>query len=272
MIAKEVRTIPITIVIPTLNEEKNIEKCLQALSDFDDIILIDSGSEDSTTHIAQNYNAKVEQFVWNGKYPKKRNWYLLNFKPKYKWVLFLDADEILTRDFIVEASHKIQNTKANAFFLYDIYFLGKKMKYGIRQRKLALFRFGYGLYEKIEDCGWSTLDMEVHEHPIINGEISEINSSIQHIDDANVNKIYNRHLEYAKWEAQRVRELKNISTEHLTKRQKVKYKFFLKSYFPYLYFITDYIIFGRMLDGYNGFRYSLLKLWYFRKIRMYYYE
>ena len=89
----------ITIAISTKNEEKNLPACLQAIGNFARVVVIDSGSTDCTKQIATNFSAEVIDFKWNGKFPKKRNWYLQNHTPQTAWILFLDADEYLTPAF-----------------------------------------------------------------------------------------------------------------------------------------------------------------------------
>ena len=91
----------LTIAIPAKNEETNLAACLDAIGkDFaEKIVIIDSGSTDKTKLIAAQYDVQVIDFNWNGKFPKKRNWYLRNYTPTTKWILFLDADEYLTPDF-----------------------------------------------------------------------------------------------------------------------------------------------------------------------------
>ena len=91
----------LTIAIPVKNEAHQIAECINHIGkDFAKYIdVIDSNSNDDTAEIAKELGANVIQFNWDGKYPKKRNWYLFNYTPKSKWVLFLDADELLTENF-----------------------------------------------------------------------------------------------------------------------------------------------------------------------------
>ena len=49
----------ISAVIHTYNEEKNIERCLAALTFTDEVIVVDMGSTDKTCQIATNYHAKI---------------------------------------------------------------------------------------------------------------------------------------------------------------------------------------------------------------------
>jgi glycosyltransferase involved in cell wall biosynthesis len=96
--------IPISVVIPVRNEEANLAGCLERLAAFDEVIVVDSGSTDATCQITVDHGATVIQFVWDGRYPKKRNWVLINHSLRNDWVLFLDADELITQDFCTEVS------------------------------------------------------------------------------------------------------------------------------------------------------------------------
>ena len=87
--------IPVTVVVPVKNEEPNMVRCLDRLTGFDQVMVIDSKSTDKTAQIALEYGAEVHQFDWNGQFPKKRNWVLRNLNIKNEWVLFLDADEYI---------------------------------------------------------------------------------------------------------------------------------------------------------------------------------
>jgi len=62
----------LSVVIITLNEERNIEKCLQAAAPVaDDIVVYDSYSSDATCDIAKKYGARVIQDEWQGYYATK---------------------------------------------------------------------------------------------------------------------------------------------------------------------------------------------------------
>jgi glycosyltransferase involved in cell wall biosynthesis len=91
----------VTIAIPVKNEEKNLADCIDAIGDdfAAQIVVIDSGSTDGTRKIAIDAGIPLVDFKWNGQFPKKRNWFLRNYPLQTKWVLFLDADEIITEAF-----------------------------------------------------------------------------------------------------------------------------------------------------------------------------
>jgi len=109
-------TIPLTVCIPVRNEAANLPSCLEALGqDFEKIVVIDSGSTDTTRQIAEAAGASVLDFKWDGKFPKKRNWALRNHSFTTPWVLFLDADERVTPEFVSELRHKLADTKHTGF-------------------------------------------------------------------------------------------------------------------------------------------------------------
>src|SRR5690554_3999958 len=101
----------LTIAIPVKNEEKNLPGCLSAIGNdlASRIVVIDSGSTDRTQQIAKQFGADVVDFKWNGKFPKKRNWFLRTHTPATKWILFLDADEYLTDEFKTELRRRLRD-------------------------------------------------------------------------------------------------------------------------------------------------------------------
>lgn len=261
----------VSVVVPTKNEESNISACLTALRGLRNIIVVDSCSSDATVAISRELGAEVITFDWNGRFPKKRNWVLRNYPFQTDWVLFLDADEIVSSTFLNELRLELLRGDRVGYWLnYSNHFMGRKLKRGVPQRKLACFRVGAGEYERIEEQGWSSLDMEVHEHPILGGAIGEIKSPIDHRDYRGIARFLERHIDYAKWEALRYIQLQNSFDEKmevLTGRQSFKYRYLEKSWFSWFYFFYTY--FGRLgfLDGRAGYQYASCKKWYFQTVR-----
>lgn len=263
--------IPITVAVPVKNEETNLAECLSRLSLFQHIVVIDSASTDKTAQIAREFGAEVIDFVWNGQYPKKRNWFLIHKPPQTDWVLFLDADEFVDEKFCFEVATAIQSREYSAYWLnYDNFFRQSRLAYGVPQRKLALFKVGAALYEKIDDGVLRNLDMEIHEHPIVDGEIGEISAPIEHRDYRGLDHFLIKHVEYAKWEAARFIQIRDKmhSFGDFTFRQKFKYRYLDKLWFPPFYFFYSFIIRRGFLDGMPGLAYAFYKFWYFISIRL----
>lgn len=262
----------LTIIIPVKNESKNLRRCISITSMLGPVLVVDSGSTDGTQDIANELGADLLQFNWDGYFPKKRNWTLRNYDFKTDWVLFLDADEFISSAFITEVNQAVSSTSHVGFWLnFENHFFGKKLRGGDSFRKLALFRVGSGEYEKIEEDNWSHLDMEVHEHPVLNGSVGEIKTPIEHNDFRGFKHYITKHNEYSSWEAARyLRLLNQEGTEWagLTNRQKKKYRNLPKWWFAPAYFVASYFFKKGFLDGTAGFHFALMKTIYFYQIRL----
>jgi glycosyltransferase involved in cell wall biosynthesis len=263
--------IPVTIVIPVKNEARNLPLCLAALPPAAELVVVDSGSTDATVELARAAGATVIDFKWDGRFPKKRNWVLQNHAFKSEWVLFLDADERLSPAFNLALARAVERRDVVGYWLhYNNHFMGRLLRYGVPQRKLALFRVDAGLYERIEENAWSTLDMEVHEHPVLNGAVADLPERIEHEDFRGLHHFIARHNEYSSWEARRVGALMADpdAWRHLTHRQRSKYANLTRWWFAPAYFAFTYVVRRGFLDGRAGLAYAALKFVYFFEIRL----
>lgn len=261
--------IPITVIVSVKNEELNLPSCLDKLQRFSQIIVVDSGSTDNTISIASAKGAEILQFNWNGKFPKKRNWALQNAKILNEWVLFLDADEFVTEAFVNEVAFKTQDSNFNGFTIqFENYFMGKKLRYGYGFQKAALFKKSKGVYEKIDEDLWSHLDMEVHEHPIIEGKVGVIKAKVVHKDFKNLEHYIDKHNAYSTWEAKRYLQLKQSKNQYLSLNQKIKYGLLNTGLLPAVYFIGAYFLKLGFLDGKEGFYLARFKSHYFFQIQV----
>ncbi|MEW6448002.1 MAG: glycosyltransferase [Bacillota bacterium] len=79
------------------DEEQNIRRCLESVAGaVDEIVVVDTGSSDGTCHIASEFGARVHLFPWNNNFSDARNVSLE--QATGDWILFLDADEELSRE------------------------------------------------------------------------------------------------------------------------------------------------------------------------------
>lgn len=98
MSAKRKNKLPtISLCMIVRDAAENLELCLDSVKDaVDEIIIVDTGSQDETISIAKKYTKKIYNFKWCDDFAKARN-YSLKFATK-DWVLVLDDDEVLTLD------------------------------------------------------------------------------------------------------------------------------------------------------------------------------
>ena len=85
----------ISALILAKNEERNIKACIETLSFADEILVIDDFSTDKTKEIAESLGARVIQHGMNGDWGKQQTFAIKN--ARYEWVLFVDADERISK-------------------------------------------------------------------------------------------------------------------------------------------------------------------------------
>lgn len=264
--------LPVTVCIPVRNEALNLPLCLKALDDFQDILVVDSASTDDTVEVAARHGARVVQFQWNGQFPKKRNWVLREGHVQLPWVLFLDADEIVTPAVVDELRRTLPATRHVGFWLsYTNWFMGKPLHHGDVMRKLALFRVGAGEYERFPEDAWSKLDMEIHEHPVLTGSTGEVASRLEHHDHRDLHSYIARHNEYSTWEARRFDWLEHAGPDawaSLNSRQQFKYRHLDTSWLPWIYWAASLFLKRGVLDGRPGWHLAGMKRRYFQEIRL----
>jgi len=116
-----------SVVIITLNEEKNIGRCIESASLVsDDIVIIDAMSTDKTVQIAKSRGARVVVKKWEG-YSENKN--VGAELAKNDWIISIDADEVISD----ELARSILNIEKNENTIYQINrlnnFLGKWVKH-----------------------------------------------------------------------------------------------------------------------------------------------
>lgn len=165
-------TLPITACIITLNEEHNLQKCLQSLDFTDEIIIVDSGSTDGTIDIAQQFNADVYQRDFDN-YVNQKNFCIS--KAKNHWILALDADEAISpqlkKELLLLTGQELQLVQG--FMIPRLtYYLGKWIRYGgwYPNLQIRFFHKDYGAFQ----------GMLVHERVVLEGKIRQLKQPILH--------------------------------------------------------------------------------------------
>jgi len=87
----------ISLCMIVRNEEDNIRYCLDSVKDYvDEIIIVDTGSTDSTVDICKEYTEQVYFYQWNDDFSEARN-ESIKYATK-DWILILDADEFVKQE------------------------------------------------------------------------------------------------------------------------------------------------------------------------------
>lgn len=198
--------LPVSVIVPVKNEERNIAACLESVAWANEIWLVDSHSTDRTCEIAEQFGAKVVQFDYTGGFPKKKNWALQNLKFKHEWVLLLDADERVMPELQAEIAEvlKRENSADGYYLNRRLIFLGRWIKHcgwypswNLRLFKHRLGRFERPDAEDVENAG----DVEVHEHVLLDGRSDYLKHDLLHEDFKSIYHFIERHNRYSNWEA-----------------------------------------------------------------------
>jgi len=121
--------VKISATIITLNEENNLDCCLNSLKDIvDEIVVVDSGSYDRTLEIAADYGARIFTRAWNS-YSDQKNF--AASQASSDWILSIDADECLGPELKSQiAALKYAGAKADAYqFSRMAFYLGRWIKH-----------------------------------------------------------------------------------------------------------------------------------------------
>jgi len=132
--------IKLSVVIITLNEEKNIGRCLESVKDIaDDIVIVDSYSTDDTEKICAEYGVRFIRHSFIG-HIEQKNWAIT--QAKHPHVLSLDADELLSDRLKISIREVKENWKFDGYYVNRLTnYCGKWIRYSswYPSRKLRLW-------------------------------------------------------------------------------------------------------------------------------------
>jgi glycosyltransferase involved in cell wall biosynthesis len=203
-------TVPVSALVPMLNEELNITACLESLRFCDEVWVVDSHSKDRSAEIAASLGARVVQLDYVPGGPKKKNWALANLPFKHPWVLIVDCDERVPPELAEEIRLAVERPgDCTGFYLNRrVFFLGRWLRHcWYPSWNMRLFLHDKGRYERLESGYLETGDNEVHEHVLLQGKAGYLEHDLLHYDYRSLHHFMERHNRYSTWEAEhRLRE------------------------------------------------------------------
>jgi glycosyltransferase involved in cell wall biosynthesis len=262
---------PVSIVIPTRNEAMNLERCLRSVAWASEKFVVDSHSTDATGHIAENFGASVVQFDYKGGWPKKKNWALANLPFRNKWVLLLDADEVLCNGGSEEIGRLLRSDSDIAGYWINrrFMFLGKWLKHAYYPNwNLRLFKHKLGRFERLIEGETNSGDVEIHEHVIVRGRTARLKTELEHYAYPSVESFIEKHNRYSNWESQLERELDKRTMGNLLQDRRMNFRRRLKRLSkklpmrPLLRFWYIFFVQRGFLDGLEGYYFAQLHACY----------
>lgn len=232
----------LSVVIITLNEEANIGPCLESVSWADEIVVLDSGSEDRTLDICREYTDKVFSRPWAG-YAAQRN--AAHDLATGDWILSLDADERVTPELAAEIREIMDHPRAEVVgwnLPYKVYFGDKWLRHGgfYPEKHLRLFRRGQGIYG----------DRAVHEALKVDGPTRTLKGHIEHYTYRSVSDYLERMERYA-----------DLSAREYFKQGRRTGPLRMTGHSLFTFF-KMYVLQQGFLDGYEGFLIAALYSFY----------
>jgi len=188
----------VTAIVLTRDEEANIRRCLLSLRWCDQVVVLDSGSVDSTRDIARAEGAEVLEQPWLG-FARQRQWAMEHPSVRHHWVYFVDADEWVSAPLAAEITSALGSTEAVAY----------------SQRRRTIF-----LGTWIQHAGWygasmvrlfdrrrATWDLtaEFAERVVIDGSVGQLRNDLVDDDRKGLASWMAKHVRYADLEAERRR-------------------------------------------------------------------
>jgi glycosyltransferase involved in cell wall biosynthesis len=252
----------LSVLIPTLNEARNIADCVSSVRWADEVILVDSGSTDGTQDLGRKAGASVVDFNWNRRFPKKKNWALDNVALNHEWVLIVDADERITLELASEIQAELRAPRADGYFINRRFmFMGKWIRHcGYSPSwNLRLFRHKLGRYEKLHAGDTGSGDNEVHEHVVLRGQAGHMRYEMLHYAYPDIYTWMEKHNRYSNWEAQVEISDKEAGRagqgvgRQFAKRRALREWSRRMPFRPTLRFVYSYILRRGFLDGREGF-------------------
>jgi (heptosyl)LPS beta-1,4-glucosyltransferase len=185
---------PVSVVVVTRNEERNIERCLQSVAWAAETIVVDAHSDDGTRNMAAALGARVFDRDWPG-FGRQKNFGVT--QAANQWVLNVDADEQVTPELASEIIDAIQEQRHVAFrVLIPTYFMGRVLRhYGRAPRDpghIRLFRKDVAQFD----------DRLVHEVVEVDGSVGWLRSPILHYSYPTTRTYWQKIHRYAALEAQ----------------------------------------------------------------------
>jgi len=254
----------ISVLILTLNEEKNLPVCLSSLSWCDDIVILDSYSNDKTEQLTFSAGARFVQRKFDN-YAAQRNFGLNAVKYKHDWLLMVDADEVIPPELVAEM-RSVLKRDSDETTIYRMrrkdHFLGKWIRHS------SGYPTWFGRLIKI---GLVQVKREINEEYITDGKVGYLKEHLYHYPfNKGIASWIDKHNRYSTMEARLVRDGglsmpsfgDFFSSDPTDRRRALKAFVYRMPGRPLAMFFALYIVKRGFLDGRAGFTFCVLRTFY----------
>jgi len=228
---------PLTVIVPTYNEEATLRECLESVRFADEVVVVDSFSTDRTLTIARELGARVLQheYVYSA---RQKNWAIP--QAAHEWILLVDSDERVTpalRDEILELLRGAPGH--DGYWIRRVnHFLGRRIRrcgWGT-DKVIRLFRRDVARYQ----------DREVHAEIDLPGPLPILQQPLEHHSFRSFGQYFRKLQLYSEWgAAQLYKEGRRAGAPAILGR-------------PVARFLKMYVVRLGFLEGLHGLVLSML--------------
>lgn len=250
----------ISVVILTLNEAANLPRCLDSVAFSDDVLVLDSGSTDDTVAIADARGARVLTRRFDS-FAGQRNHAMEHGAFRHRWVLHLDADEVVRPELRAELL-AIAASNETRWPVYRVpsrmIFMGRWLKHAGMYPAYQV-RFGRADALRFVDHGHGQREVQAAQ------EVGTLQGALDHYNfSKGVHDWFARHLRYAEREAvqmlaergQALRLGELFASDATVRRRALKRVSARLPMRPSLRFLYSYVLRLGFLDGRAGYDYA----------------
>jgi glycosyltransferase involved in cell wall biosynthesis len=256
----------VSVVILTLNEERNLPFAIDSVKGWaEEILVLDSGSTDRTLEIAIEKGCRVFERAFVS-YSDQRNHALRQLPVKTEWVFFLDADERLVDELKGEIDARLASRPVEDGFVMrrKLLWMGRWIRRGY---------FSTWILRLVRRERASCDSRPVNEHLVVEGSVGRLRNAFIHQDRNGVASWARKHVRYAELEADLLRrEFDGSGAGELRAGKQAARTRWIRSNVwvrippvvrPWFYFIYRYVFRGGFLDGTPGFIFHFMQaLWF----------
>ena len=249
----------LSVLILIKNEEIHLKRVLKQLSNLtNDIIVLDSFSTDDSLEIAKKFNCSIYQKNFTN-YSDQLKWALENCNFKFDWILRIDADELLSKDFYdYLLNRKFHNKNIDTYNIKrDLIFNHHPIRYGGVEKVFLVRLWRKGRVNVSNDL------VDEHLIPLNIDKQKKINFPIIDYNLKGLSFFIDKHIQYAKLEVEDLllKRKSNLTIEansSIIKKNKFKIYYSLPILIrPIFFFLYRVLILKGYKDGLNGFKFHL---------------
>jgi glycosyltransferase involved in cell wall biosynthesis len=250
-----------TAVVLTRNEAENLPRCLASVAWCDEVLVLDSGSSDETVAVARALGARVLVRVPPPpfKIADQRNWALDQGEIRTKWVLFLDADEVVPTPLAdrlkrIDARDDVDGYELTPRYLFWGRWLRRTQGYP-------------NWHARVVRCGAVRFEGGVWEHFTPGARIERLPESYDHYANSKgFSDWLARHDRYSSWDAEKVTSyLANGDRGALGTERKARLRMLAARCWPmrpWARFVHMYFVRLGFLEGFPAFVFCMLYFFY----------